>query len=77
MLAARWIGLDPAAGRYLLLGTTGLSVLGYEHNLSQPIIRLWNDDHHVAKEISTEDIYKVYAGSFKGQAHLNAISEEA
>jgi probable phosphoglycerate mutase len=77
VLAARWVGLDPAAGRYLLLGTAGLSVLGYEHNLSQPIIRLWNDDHHVAKETSTEDIYKVYAGSFKGQAHLNAISEEA
>src|SRR5208283_1729632 len=50
VLAAHWLGLDPVGGRYLLLSTASLSVLGYEHNLSQPVIRLWNDDHHVAKE---------------------------
>ena len=42
-LAARWLGLEPGAGSYLLLGTAGLSVLGYEHNLSQPAIHLWNE----------------------------------
>jgi probable phosphoglycerate mutase len=30
------------------LTTASLSALGYEHKLSQPVIRLWNDDHHVA-----------------------------
>jgi len=24
-----------------------VSALGYEHNLSQPVIQLWNDTNHV------------------------------
>ncbi|PYI89464.1 MAG: histidine phosphatase family protein [Verrucomicrobia bacterium] len=47
MLAARWIGLEPASGRLFLLNTASLSALGYEHNLSQPVIRFWDDTHHV------------------------------
>jgi probable phosphoglycerate mutase len=47
VLAARWLGLEPAAGRYFLLGTASLSVLGYEHNLTEPVIRLWNETRHV------------------------------
>jgi probable phosphoglycerate mutase len=47
-LAARWLGLGlDSAGRYFLLSTASLSALGYKHKLSQPVIRLWNDDHHV------------------------------
>jgi probable phosphoglycerate mutase len=49
ILAARWLGLEPAAGRYFLLDTAALSALGYEHKLSQPVIRLWNDTKHVAE----------------------------
>jgi probable phosphoglycerate mutase len=48
VLAARWLGLEPTGGRYFVLSTASLSTLGYEHNLSQPVIRLWNDNHHVA-----------------------------
>jgi broad specificity phosphatase PhoE len=47
MLAARWTGLETVHGRSLMLGTASLSTLGYEHSLSQPGIRLWNDTHHV------------------------------
>jgi probable phosphoglycerate mutase len=47
VLAARWLGLEPGAGRYFLLSTASLSVLGYEHNRSQPVIRLWDDTRHV------------------------------
>ena len=45
--AARWLGLDAADGRCLLLSTASLSTLGYEHKLAEPAIRLWNDNRHV------------------------------
>ncbi len=47
VFAARWLGLDVAIGRYFLLSTASLSVLGYEHGRSEPAIRLWNDTRHV------------------------------
>ena len=49
VLAARWLGLEPAAGRFFMLSTASLSALGYEHNLSEPVIRLWDDTRHVGK----------------------------
>ncbi len=49
VLAARWLGLEAAGGRYFWLGTASLSLLGYEHNLGEPIIRLWNDTRHTEK----------------------------
>ena len=42
-LGARWVELAPQAGRCLLLGTAGLCILGYEHDISDPVIRLWNE----------------------------------
>ena len=51
VLTARWLGLSPGAGGpYFLLSPASLSALSYEHNLSHPVIRLWNDDHHVVPE---------------------------
>lgn len=43
VLAARWLGLPPADGRLFLLNTTTLSILGYEHDHTDPVLRLWND----------------------------------
>jgi len=49
MLTSRWLGLAPGTGgKYFLLNPASLSALSYEHSLSRPAIRLWNDDHHVA-----------------------------
>jgi starch phosphorylase len=45
VLAARWLRLEPQAGRHFLLSTAGLSALGYERDLSQPVVQLWNDLH--------------------------------
>jgi broad specificity phosphatase PhoE len=47
VLTARWLGLDASAGRYFILDTASLSILGYEHNRSEPAVRLWNDARHV------------------------------
>jgi len=47
MLAARWLALEPAGGKYFILGTASLSALSYEHNRSQPVIRFWDDTRHV------------------------------
>jgi broad specificity phosphatase PhoE len=49
VLAARWLGLEAAGGRSFVLGTAALCILGYEHNLGEPAIRLWNDTHHLDK----------------------------
>ena len=49
VLAARWLGLEPGAGRYFFLRTASLSALGWEHNRSQPVIRLWDDAGHAGQ----------------------------
>jgi broad specificity phosphatase PhoE len=48
VLASRWIGIEPSVNsRFFLLSTASLSAVGYEQDLSRPVIRLWNDTHHV------------------------------
>jgi probable phosphoglycerate mutase len=43
VFAARWLGLEPGAGRLFVLGTASLSAVGYEHDRSEPVIRLWDE----------------------------------
>jgi broad specificity phosphatase PhoE len=43
VFAARWLGLEPFAGKLFMLDTASLSALSYEHELSSPAIRFWND----------------------------------
>jgi broad specificity phosphatase PhoE len=48
VLAARWIGLEPSVNSMsFLLSTASLSAFGYEDDLCRPVMRLWNDTHHV------------------------------
>ena len=47
MLAGSWIGMEPYEAKALILSTGSLSVLGYEHNFEQPVIKLWNDTNHL------------------------------
>jgi len=46
VFAARWLGLEPAAGKFFMLNTASLSALSYEHDLSHPGIQFWNDNRH-------------------------------
>ncbi|HXK21235.1 MAG TPA: histidine phosphatase family protein [Myxococcota bacterium] len=47
VLGARWLGLPPGAGALFVLGTASVGVLGYDHDRTEPAIRLWNDTRHV------------------------------
>jgi broad specificity phosphatase PhoE len=47
VLAARWILLAASDARHFVLSTAALSILGYEHALTEPAILLWNDCRHV------------------------------
>ena len=46
ILAARWVAQPALEARRLYLETASLSVLGYDHDLDEPVIRLWNDARH-------------------------------
>ncbi len=40
VLAVRWLGVEPSAARFLVLGPASLSVLGWERE--QPVVEHWN-----------------------------------
>jgi probable phosphoglycerate mutase len=50
MIAARWLGLSPAHARHFFTATASISILGYEHDQTEPVILLWNADRPVSKE---------------------------
>ncbi|HJT22475.1 MAG TPA: histidine phosphatase family protein [Nitrospira sp.] len=48
VLATRWLGLEPTVNcKFFMLSTASLSAVGYEHDRSRPVIRLWNETHHL------------------------------
>jgi probable phosphoglycerate mutase len=45
MIAARWLGLPPGAGRFYYCRPASVGVLAFEHeSMDEPIISLWNDE---------------------------------
>jgi broad specificity phosphatase PhoE len=50
VLAARWIGLPPEAGRHFTLGTASISVLGWERE--NRVIVCWNQDWHLGIDVN-------------------------
>jgi probable phosphoglycerate mutase len=50
VLAARWLGLEPSAGRLFVLDAGAVSVLGYEHEV--PVVRAWNLKTVVDRKLS-------------------------
>jgi probable phosphoglycerate mutase len=62
VLATRWIGMEPIHGSSLMVGTASLSAIGYENSISRPVIRLWNDTHHVLAS-KAQDAAPVHASA--------------
>ena len=46
VLTARWLRLQAIEARNFYLSTASISILGYHHDLDEPVIRLWNDTRH-------------------------------
>jgi probable phosphoglycerate mutase len=47
-LAGTWLGLGAAGGRHFMLSTTSLSALSYEHDMSEPVIKLWDETGYLS-----------------------------
>ena len=47
VLSACWCGFDPQAAGHMVLSTSSLSMLGYEHDRQTPALALWNETRHV------------------------------
>jgi len=49
ILAARWVALPALEARRLYLETASLSILGYDHDLDEPVVRMLNDAQHPSR----------------------------
>ncbi|KAF9978005.1 phosphoglycerate mutase 2 [Actinomortierella ambigua] len=50
VLATRWTRLPGVMGQNLVLDTASISVLGYEHNKEERVIKVWNQTNHLWKD---------------------------
>ena len=47
VLTPRWLGRPMDLGAALSIGAASIGIVGYDHDRSEPILRLWNDTHHL------------------------------
>ncbi len=59
VLAVRWLGLEPALGRFFMLDSASASILGYENCPSKPVIQTWNDTSHLTTQPVTNSNYEI------------------
>ncbi|MFA6209297.1 MAG: histidine phosphatase family protein [Candidatus Obscuribacterales bacterium] len=45
-VASQFLNLPSSDARVFNLATASVSILGYDHNLQEPVIKLWNDASH-------------------------------
>jgi probable phosphoglycerate mutase len=49
VLTARWLGRPIDLGGALYINAASLGIVSYDHDLSEPVLRLWNDIHHLSE----------------------------
>ncbi|KAG0243488.1 phosphoglycerate mutase 2 [Actinomortierella wolfii] len=50
VLAARWTRLPGVMGQNFVLDTASISVLGYEHNKEERVVKVWNQTNHLWRD---------------------------
>jgi probable phosphoglycerate mutase len=51
VLTARWLGRPIDLGGALYINAASLSIVGYDHDLGESVLRLWNDIHHLSQGV--------------------------
>ena len=49
VLTARWLGRPIDLAGALYINAASLGIVGYDHDLSESVLRLWNDIHHLGE----------------------------
>lgn len=47
VFVARWLKLPPEMGTLFTLATESISILGFEHNTEEPVLKLLNSQRHI------------------------------